>query len=318
MKTLIFGPANVGKTSLMRTTCLGYSFVKVANLKPTKGVSRETFIFRGLLELNVWDAGGQERYLEKYFTESRVAIFSEIDIAIFMVDAVHIEQHIRDIFDEFIKAIQEFSPNLKRIYILINKTDIEEARPDDVYNLLTKGLDKKIMDMCAFTPVSVKMGSAQHRLIEILDTSLQNSILEMQKLSKMRSLLEKIKQDTKYDVILFNRPDGLIISSTLGKFESEPLKYVTMEIGSLESNIHSIYSKIMTLAKKNVSPIDLSFLVYESELNYVIVKEIADTAILMLISPEKVMDSILTIMTMLSKKEGVIQDLKTQLKLKNF
>ncbi len=86
MKTIIFGPAAAGKTSLMKTTCLGYSFVKVANLKPTKGISRENFIFRGLLELNVWDAGGQSRYLEKYFSDSQKPIvFGDIDIKLFPI-----------------------------------------------------------------------------------------------------------------------------------------------------------------------------------------------------------------------------------------
>ena len=88
MKVLLFGPQNAGKTSLMRTTCLGYNFMKVLNLKPTKGVSRENFIFRGILELSVWDLGGQERYLERYFSESqRELIFSEVTAAVFMVDS---------------------------------------------------------------------------------------------------------------------------------------------------------------------------------------------------------------------------------------
>ncbi|MBD3352450.1 MAG: hypothetical protein GF364_13260 [Candidatus Lokiarchaeota archaeon] len=318
VKTLILGPANAGKTSLMRTTCLGYSFVKVANLKATKGISRETFIFRGLLELNVWDAGGQERYLERYFSESRTAIFSEVDIAIFMVDAIRVEHRIKDVFDEFLSAIKEYSPNLKKIYILINKIDLDDSKEDEVFKLLTKDLDKEIHDKCAFTPVSVKTGSAQHRLIEILDTNLQNSILEMQKMSRIRSVLEKIKQTSFFDVILFNRPDGLIISSTLGKFESEPLKFMTLEIGSLESNIHSIYSKMMTLAKKKVNPIELSILIYESEMNYVLVKEVSDTAIMLLISPDKDNDKLMGIMDLLSSKESPIQNLKTELKHKSF
>ena len=62
--------------------------MKVANIKPTKGISRENFIFRGIMELTVWDAGGQERYLERYFSESqRELIFSEVTTAVFMVDS---------------------------------------------------------------------------------------------------------------------------------------------------------------------------------------------------------------------------------------
>lgn len=294
MKTIIFGPAAAGKTSLMKTTCLGYSFVKVANLKPTKGISRENFIFRGLLELNVWDAGGQTRYLERYFSDSQKPIvFGDIDIAVFMVEAVMDNKKtslkMREIFDEFLVAVLEYSPLIHKIYVLINKIDLEKSEEDTVYDLLTDGLDPDVLKKCEFTPVSVKSGSAQHRLIEILDSALQNSILEMQKKSVIRASLEKIKEKTNFDLILFNRPDGLVISSTLtGRFETEPLKFLSLQMGSLESNIHSVYSKIMTMAHKDESgPIELSMLVYESETNFVFIKELSDKAVILLISPDK-------------------------------
>ncbi|MHA1339578.1 MAG: ADP-ribosylation factor-like protein [Promethearchaeota archaeon] len=314
MKTLIFGPANVGKTSLMQTTCLGYSFMKVSDLKPTKGVSRESYVFRGLLELNVWDAGGQERYLEKYFSDSKTAIFSEVDIAIFMVDAISLDKRIRELFEDFIAAIREYSPNLKKIYALINKIDLEDSREDDVYNLLMDNLDENIKKMCEVTPVSVKLGSAQHRLIEILDTNLQNSILEMQKLNRIRAQLESIKSKTNCQAILFNKSDGLVISSTIGKFQSEPLRFLRMEIGSLESNIHSIFSKIMLFLKNKTMPIDLSLIIYESNELYVLLKQIDEKAILILISPDKSKDSIPKVLDVFAESESPVIKIREFLK----
>ena len=88
--------------------------MKVLNLKPTKGVSRENFIFRGILELSIWDLGGQERYLERYFSESqRELIFSEATTAVFMVDSASIEDDVRDIFDKFMQYLIEFSPEIR-------------------------------------------------------------------------------------------------------------------------------------------------------------------------------------------------------------
>jgi len=310
------GPANVGKTSLMKTTCLGYSFMKVQDLKPTKGVSRETYIFRGLLELNVWDAGGQERYLEKYFSDQKVIIFSEVDIAIFMVDSITLDKKIRELFDDFLKLIRYYSPNLKKVYVLINKTDLEDSREDDVYKLLTDNLDEELKKFCEFTPVSVKKGSAQHRLIEILDSNLQNSILEMQRLNQVRALLESIKLKINYHVILFNKSDGLIISSTLGKFETEPLKFLRLEMGSLESNIHSIFSKIMLLTKNKPTPIDLSLIVYESQEFYVLLKQIDEKGILVLISPDKDKNSIVKVLNFFAEEPEIFSKLKDQLKNK--
>ena len=145
MKILLFGPAGAGKTSLMRTTCLGYNFMKVLNLKPTKGVSRENFIFRGIMELNVWDLGGQERYMERYFSESqRELIFSEATTAVFMVDSASIEDEVRDIFDKFMKYLLEFSPNISMVYVLLNKIDLQDSKEDEYFKVLTKELSEDL------------------------------------------------------------------------------------------------------------------------------------------------------------------------------
>jgi len=247
MKILLFGPQNAGKTSLMRTTCLGYNFMKVANLKPTKGISRENFIFRGIMELNVWDAGGQERYLERYFSDSqRELIFSEVTTAIFMVDSAVVDSRAREVFDKFIEYIFEFSPHLEKVYVLLNKIDLPESKEDDAFKLLSTDLADNIRYKIAFTPVSVKEGSAQHRLIEILDYEIQKSTLSMQRLGKIRYLLDQLKMSTLSEYLLFNQPDGLLISSTFGKFESlKPLEFMKFEMGTLDSNLYVIYQKIL-------------------------------------------------------------------------
>ena len=139
--------------------------------------------------------------------------------------------------------------------------------------MLSDGLDPSIMEICEFTPVSVKIGSAQHRLIEVLDTCIQKSQIETQRMNDIRSLLETLKAQLHYDIVLFNLPDGLIISSTFGEFEVDPLKYMKLELGSLESNIHSVFSKILDMKSMNNTAIDLSLLVYESESHLVLVKD---------------------------------------------
>ena len=288
MKILLFGPQNAGKTSLMRTTCLGYNFMKVINLKPTKGVSRENFIFRGIMELNVWDAGGQERYMERYFSESqRELIFSEITTAVFMVDSAAPDSNTREIFDKFYSYVFEFSPHVDKVYILLNKIDLPDSREDDFFELLTNGIEKDIKEKMVFTPVSVKEGSAQHRLIEILDYEIQKSTLAMQRLGKIRHLLTDLKADSLSEYMLFNLPDGLLVASTFGKFESKPLQFIKFEMGTLESNLYQIYSKIMLLLNQNASPISLSTIVYESDECYVLIKELADAAVVMAVTKNK-------------------------------
>ena len=302
MKVLLFGPQNAGKTSLMKTTCSGYNFMKVINLKPTKGISRENFIFRGIIELNVWDAGGQEIYMKRYFSENqREFVFSEVTAAIFMADASMIEQKTRDTFDKFLENIFEFSPNLDKVYVLLNKIDLEDSKEDDLYDLLSKGINGDLREKILFTPVSVKEGSAQHRLIEVLDYEIQKSTLSLQRLGRIRHLLDQFKLNTLSEYLLFNVPDGLIIASTLGKFESKPLEFMKFEIGTLDSNMYQIYKKIMELMNMpNVSPLDLSAIIYESEHSYILVKEVQNKAVLMAVTRNKKQDVFMSVIQTLN------------------
>ncbi len=291
--------------------------MKVLNLKPTKSISRENFIFRGIMEINLWDAGGQSHYMERYFSEShRELVFSEVTTAVFMVDSTVVEDRIKEVFDKFLTYIFEFSPHIDKVYVLLNKIDLQESEEDKVYDILVKGLSDEIRDKLAFTPVSVKEGSAQHRLIEILDYEIQQNTLSLQRLGKIRHLLDELKVNTLSEYLLFNQPDGLIIASTLGKFESKPLQFMKFEIGTLDSNIYQIYSKIMNLLNSDISPLELSIVIYESEKNYVLIKEVSNNTVLMAVTKNKNEEAFVTIMKTLTGDH--FNNLKEYLNNENF
>ncbi len=292
--------------------------MKVLNLKPTKGVSRENFIFRGIMELNVWDLGGQERYMERYFSESqRELIFSEATTAVFMVDSAAVDPEVRDIFDKFLKYIFDLSPKAEKVYVLLNKIDLQESKEDKYYEILTKELGDGLMEKVSFTPVSVKEGSAQHRLIEILDYEIQKNTLSMQRLGKIRHLLDELKINTISEYLLFNQPDGLLISSTFGKFESKPLQFIKFEIGTLDSNIYSIYQQIMELQNvSNLSPLSLSIVVYESDNCWILVKEVSNGAVLMAVTRSKQPEVFSGVMNALTGE--AFENLKLYLKSSEF
>jgi len=262
--------------------------MKVLNLKPTKGVSRENFIFRGIMELSIWDLGGQQLYMDSYFSEKkRELVFSEVMTAVFMVDSATEEPKLKEIFDNFMKYIFEFSPGVEIVYVLLNKIDLQESKEDDIYDYLIKDLTDDLKSKVVFTPVSVKEGSAQHRLIEILDFKIQQNTLALQKLGKIRHMLDKMKLITLSEYFLFNQPDGLLIASTFGKFEHKPLQFLKFEIGSLDSNIYQIYTKIMNISDSAISPLELSTVIYESDNNYILVREVSNGSVLMIVTKNK-------------------------------
>lgn len=308
------GKAGVGKTSLMKTTCQGHSFLQTINIPPTKGISRENYLFRGLLEITLWDAGGQQKYLDRYFSPSQTEIiFSDVDIPVFMVDTSE-DPKDQQLFTQFLEAIFKYSPELEKVFVLLNKTDLEQAKPDLFYEELNSNLKPEYRDRVKFTPVSVKDGTAQHRLIEILDSSLQSSVIELENLKNIRDILEEMKSETNSEYFLFNHIDGLITASTVGAISSDPLNFLSLEIGAMESNIDSIIQKIQKRLGNLEEPIFLSFLLYETENYYVFLQEINDNAIMMVVTNEKSYEIIQKIQKTLSNSNPLFQKL---LKLSN-
>ena len=291
--------------------------MKVLNLKPTKGVSRENFIFRGIMELSIWDLGGQQLYMDSYFSEKkRELIFSEVMTAVFMIDSAAEEPKLKEIFDNFMKYIFEYSPGVEMVYVLLNKIDLQESKEDEIYELLIKDLTDDLKSKVAFTPVSVKEGSAQHRLIEVLDYKIQQNTRALQRLGKIRHMLDQLKLTTLSEYFLFNQPDGLLIASTIGKFEHKPLQFLRFEIGSLDSNIYQIYTKIMNLSNSVISPLELSAIIYESDNNYILVKEISNGSVLMIVTKSKSEETYNTITNSLNSED--FKNLKKFLNKNNF
>ena len=115
---------------------------------------------------------------------------------------------------------------------------------------------------------------------------------------------------------LFNQPDGLLIASTLGKFEIAKLQFIKFEIGTLDSNIYQIYSKIMELSNSSISPLELSIIIYESEHNYILVKEVSNGSVLMIVTKEKTISTFNTVMNELNGEN--FQNLKKFLSRDDF
>ncbi|NMC06563.1 MAG: hypothetical protein GYA24_15205 [Candidatus Lokiarchaeota archaeon] len=310
MKLLIFGPANSGKTSLLKTAMENHTFIAVENLLPTRGIIRETYLFRGLLEISAWDAGGQQRYQDRYYGSQEENVFSSVDLPIYMVDALTVDDTVRPAFDKFVNKVFEKNPHLSTIYVFINKIDLPDSKEEKVHELLTKDLPPEIHKKLSFTPVSVKQGSAQQRLVSICDQLIEKRIENMGKLNKLRSIVEELKGSANgADFILFNKRDGLMITSTLGKFTTQSLQFITFQISALESNVHEIYARTMELRNSKVSPLSLNTIVMESSTNFVIAKEVEEHGTIVAVSRDKKLETIQKIVEVLSDTNPIFEKL---------
>jgi len=80
--------------------------------------------FLGNLNLSLWDCGGQDAFMEKYFLSQREQIFSHVEVLIYVMD-ITVKDEPQDLskYRETLKAIKEFSPTAK-IFCLIHKMDL--------------------------------------------------------------------------------------------------------------------------------------------------------------------------------------------------
>ncbi len=310
MKVLIFGPAGAGKTSLMRTVTYGENFDAVLNLLPTRGVARENYRFRGLLDINVWDAGGQSRYTEQYFTDQqRSRIFSDVEVGIFMCDATEINAEVARLFQKYVQAILEFSPRLRSVYVFINKMDLPGTDLVHVQNFFSAYLDDTVKGLCEFLPVSVKEGTAQESLINILDQFAEEFGQDYK--SQIQVDLDALKGPDTEEILLFNRPDGLLLASTFS--EAIQLKYLTFEIGPLESVVYSIVNTINQMKKQEIRSVTLDHSIFRTPEAYIVAKNPTQKSSVIVISNSKDPQSVAKILEIFSEQNAPYKKLQEDL-----
>eukprot|EP00127_Corallochytrium_limacisporum_P000757 Clim_evm43s25 gene=Clim_evmTU43s25 len=130
-KVLLMGKSGSGKTSMRSIIFANYIARDTRRLGATIDVEHSHVRFLGNLVLNLWDCGGQELFMEKYFASQRDHIFKNVEVLIYVFD-IESKEFEKDMADyyECLKAIQENSKNAK-IFCLIHKMDLV---PEDERN----------------------------------------------------------------------------------------------------------------------------------------------------------------------------------------
>jgi len=133
-KVLLMGRSGAGKTSMRSIIFANYIARDTSALSPTIDVEASQVRFLGNLTLNLWDCGGQERFMEHYFSSQKDYIFRNVAVLIYVFDAEQ-KDSAREVtkFRSAIEALVEHSPDA-RVFTLVHKMDvIPEDQADQVY-----------------------------------------------------------------------------------------------------------------------------------------------------------------------------------------
>jgi len=113
-----------GKTSMRSIIFANYLARDTMRLGPTLGIENTHVRFLGNLVLTLWDCGGQDLYLEKYFESQHDQIFRGVEVLIYVFD-VESKERKKDLatFGKCVEAIKQNSKNA-HIFCLIHKMDL--------------------------------------------------------------------------------------------------------------------------------------------------------------------------------------------------
>jgi Ras-related GTP-binding protein A/B len=164
--------------------------------------------FLGNLALNLWDCGGQEEFMEKYFTSQRDHIFTNVEVLIFVFD-VESNEIAKDMlyFRSCVEAIQQNSRDAK-IFALIHKMDlIPENKRDKVYQQRASDVAQAAIPLKARCfPTSIW----DETLYKAWSDMVYALIPNIQKIQeRLRSFCDILQAS---EVVLFERATFLVIS----------------------------------------------------------------------------------------------------------
>lgn len=112
-----------------------YSAFDTRRLGATIDVEHSHLRFLGHMTLNLWDCGGQEVFIDNYFSTQRDHIFRMVEVLIYVFD-VESKEVPKDIetFVRCLRHLREFSPDAK-VFVLVHKMDLVQIENrEDVFN----------------------------------------------------------------------------------------------------------------------------------------------------------------------------------------
>ncbi|PVH15031.1 uncharacterized protein CXQ87_005310 [Candidozyma duobushaemuli] len=257
-KLLLMGRSGSGKSSMRSIIFSNYSAFDTRRLGATIDVEHSHLRFLGNMTLNLWDCGGQDVFMDNYFTTQKDHIFKMVQVLIhvFDVESKSINKDI-DIFVKSLTNLQKFSPDAK-IFVLLHKMDLVQIdKREELFVIMMDKL-QKISNPYQFKlvgfPTSIWDESLYKAWSSIVCSLFPNMDLFHSNLLRFNEVLDA------EEIILFEKTTFLVISSTAS------IQRQTQRSGPLSGSVDSLdpkrfekISNIIKTYKQSITKLRTSF-----------------------------------------------------------
>lgn len=246
-KLLLMGRSGSGKSSMRSIIFSNYLAFDTRRLGATIDVEHSHLRFLGNMTLNLWDCGGQDVFMDNYFTTQKDHIFKMVQVLIHVFD-VELKSINKDI-EIFVKALtnlQKFSPDAK-IFVLLHKMDLVQLdKREELFHIMMDKL-QKISNPFQFKlvgfPTSIWDESLYKAWSQIVCSLIPNMNLFNSNLLKFNEVLDA------EEIILFEKTTFLVISSTASIQRQTQTHNSTLSSNSLDALDPKRFEKISNIIK---------------------------------------------------------------------
>lgn len=246
-KLLLMGRSGSGKSSMRLIIFSNYSAFDTRRLGATIDVEHSHLRFLGNMTLNLWDCGGQDVFMDNYFTSQKDHIFKMVQVLIhvFDVESKSINKDI-DIFVKALTNLQQFSLDAK-IFVLLHKMDLVQVdKRAELFHIMMERL-QNISNPYQFTlvgfPTSIWDESLYKAWSLIVCSLIPNMNLFNSSLLKLNKILDA------NEIILFEKTTFLVISSTASIQHQMQIQASPKPTGSSDALDPKRFEKISNIIK---------------------------------------------------------------------
>ncbi|EGV66497.1 GTP-binding protein gtr1 [Yamadazyma tenuis] len=255
-KLLLMGRSGSGKSSMRSIIFSNYSAFDTRRLGATIDVEHSHLRFLGNMTLNLWDCGGQDVFMDNYFTTQKDHIFKFVQVLIhvFDVESKSINKDI-EIFIKSLTNLQKYSPDAK-VFVLLHKMDLVQIdKRDELFNIMMDKL-QKISNPYQFKlvgfPTSIWNESLYKAWSQIVCSLIPNMNLFNDNLLKFNRILDA------EEIILFEKTTFLVISST-NSIRQQLNGTTTNSLDNLDPKRFEKISNIIKTYKQSISKLRTNF-----------------------------------------------------------